>query len=99
MISMMNTYDTIRTSLHFNKFVVGELLFVEYKCPIEQEAAGVWTSMDYFVHVLSGKKTWRTTDGTWTAEKGQTLFFKKRRRGRLPGLQRRFLRFGLFRFG
>ncbi|HKX51532.1 MAG TPA: AraC family transcriptional regulator [Candidatus Binatia bacterium] len=77
MIPMMNTYDTIRTSLHFNKFVVGELLFVEYKCPIEQEAAGVWTPMDYFVHVLSGKKTWRTTDGTWIAEKGQTLFFKK----------------------
>jgi hypothetical protein len=31
MIPTMNTYDTIRTSLHFNKFVVGELLFVEYK--------------------------------------------------------------------
>jgi AraC family transcriptional regulator, exoenzyme S synthesis regulatory protein ExsA len=77
MFPMMNTYDTIRESLHFNKFVVGELLFVEYKCPIEQEAAGVWTPMDYFVHVLSGRKTWRTTDGTWTAEKGQTLFFKK----------------------
>ena len=27
--------------------------------------------------MLSGRKTWRTTDGTWTAEKGQTLFFKK----------------------
>jgi hypothetical protein len=43
MIPMMNTYDTIRTSLHFNKFMVGELLLVEYKCPIEQDAAGVWT--------------------------------------------------------
>jgi AraC family transcriptional regulator, exoenzyme S synthesis regulatory protein ExsA len=77
MIPMLNTYDTIRANLHFNKFEVGELLFVEYKCPIEQEAAGVWTPMDYFVHVLSGKKTWRTTDGTWVAEQGQTLFFKK----------------------
>ena len=77
MIPMMNTYDTIRENLHFNKFTVGELLFVEYKCPIEQEAAGVWTPMDYFIHVLSGKKTWRTTDGTWIAEKDQTLFFKK----------------------
>jgi AraC-like DNA-binding protein len=27
--------------------------------------------------VLSGRKTWRTPDGTWTAEKGQTLFFRK----------------------
>jgi hypothetical protein len=77
MNSMMNMYAEIRANLHFNKFVVGELLFVEYKCPIEQEAAGVWTPMDYFVHVLSGRKTWRTTDGTWTLEKGQTLFFKK----------------------
>ena len=77
MIPMLNTYDTIRESLYFNKFTVGELLFVEYKCPIDQDVAGIWTPMDYFVHVLSGKKTWRTTDGTWTAEKGQTLFFKK----------------------
>ena len=77
MTPMMNMYDTIRANLHFNKFSVGELLFVEYKCPIEQEAAGVWTPMDYFLHVLSGRKTWRTTEGTWTAEKGQTLFFKK----------------------
>ena len=77
MTPLMNMYDAIRANLHFNKFTVGELLFVEYKCPIEQEADGVWTPMDYFVHVLSGRKTWRTTDGTWTAEKGQTLFFKK----------------------
>ncbi|HWO41991.1 MAG TPA: AraC family transcriptional regulator [Candidatus Eisenbacteria bacterium] len=77
MMPMLNTYETIREGLQFNKFVVGELLLVEYKCPIEEEAAGVWSPMDYFVHVLSGKKTWRTTDGNWTAEEGQTLFFKK----------------------
>jgi len=53
------------------------LLFVEYTCPIDQKSAGVWTPMDYFVHVLSGRKTWRTTEATWTLEKGDTLFFKK----------------------
>jgi len=37
---------------------VGELLFVEYKNPIEQEGAGGCTPMDYFVRVLSGSKTW-----------------------------------------
>ena len=74
---MMNMYATIRDNLHFNKFAVGELLFVEYKCPIEQDAVGVWTPMDYFVHVLSGKKTWRTTEGSWTLGQGGTLFFKK----------------------
>src|SRR3712207_8641923 len=45
MIGMLNTYDTIRESLHFNKFTVGELLFVEYKCPIDQDVAGVWAPM------------------------------------------------------
>ena len=74
---MLNTYDTIRNSLHFNKFTVGELLFVEYKCPIAQDVAGIWAPIDHFVHVLSGRKTWRTIDGTWIAEKGQTLFFRK----------------------
>ena len=38
MTTLMNRYDEIRANLHFNKFVVGELLFVEYKCPIEPEA-------------------------------------------------------------
>jgi hypothetical protein len=37
---MMNMYDVIRDNLHFNKFAVGELLFVEYKCPITERRAG-----------------------------------------------------------
>lgn len=74
---MLNMYEEIRASLHFNKFEIGEMLLVEYKCPIEDESAGIWTPMDSFLHVLSGKKTWRTTQGSWTAEKGQTLYIKK----------------------
>lgn len=46
MSPMMNMYDDIRGNLLFNKFTVGELLFVEYKCPLEQETAGVWTPME-----------------------------------------------------
>lgn len=74
---MLNTYETIRDGLHFNKFVVGDELFVEYKCPIDQDAAGVWTPVDCIIHVLSGRKTWRTPEGSLTAEKGQTVYFKK----------------------
>lgn len=77
MTPLINMYEIIRSNLHFNKFTVGELLFVEHTCPIEQESAGVWTPMDYFVQVLSGRKTWRTTEATWTLEKSDTLFFKK----------------------
>jgi len=74
---MQNLYETLRSSLHFNKFEIRELLFVEYTCPLEDEAFGIWTQSDYLVHVLSGQKTWRTTQGSWTIAAGQTLYIKK----------------------
>jgi AraC-like DNA-binding protein len=74
---MQNIYETLRSTLYFNKFEVGELLFVEYRCPIEEENLGLWSQYDYLIHVLSGQKTWRTTRGTWTVSAGQTIFFKK----------------------
>ncbi len=74
---MQNIHETIRSSLYFNKFEVGKLLFVEYSCPIEDESSGIWSQSDYLVHVLSGKKTWRTTQGRWTVYGGQTLYIKK----------------------
>ncbi len=74
---MINMYDEISSNLSFNKFEIGDMLFVEYKCPFEDESAGIWTHMDSFIHVLSGQKTWRTTQGSWTAKTGQTLFIKR----------------------
>jgi len=74
---MLNFYDRIRTEKQFNKFQIGDILFAEYTCPIEDKTFGIWTPSDYLVHVLTGKKTWHTTSGSWSAEAGQTLFFKK----------------------
>ncbi len=74
---MLNVYKLIQTGLHYNKFEVGELLFVEYTCPIEDESLGVWTPSDYMLHVLSGKKGWRSMNQSWTAEAGQTFYVKK----------------------
>ena len=59
---MLNVYDTIRSGLHYNKFKVGELLFVEYTCLIEDATLGIWTPSDYLLHVLTGKKEWRTLE-------------------------------------
>jgi AraC-like DNA-binding protein len=56
---------------------VNELIFVEYTCPLEDESAGTWSHLDYVVHVLSGKKTWRTSEGSWSVSKGQTIYVKK----------------------
>lgn len=74
---MQNLYDRIRSDLQFNKFEVGDLVFVEYSCPLENKAEGIWTQSDYLIHVLSGKKTWRTPLGRWTVTPGETLYIKK----------------------
>lgn len=74
---MLNLHETIRSSPHFRKFEIGDLLFAQYTCPLEQDETGIWTTMDYVVHVISGRKTWRTIDGSWEARTGDTLFFRK----------------------
>lgn len=74
---MNNLYDDIRQSPTFNRFEIGELLFAEYTCPLEAKLFGIWTEHDYLVHVVAGRKTWHTPDGSWTVGEGQTLFFKK----------------------
>jgi len=73
----VNMYQEIRASLHFSKFEFGDMLFAEFTCPFEDPTVGIWTPMDSFAHVLQGRKTWRTTQGSWTAEQGQTLYIKK----------------------
>jgi len=74
---MINLYEDIKSKEHYNKFEIGGLLFAEYKCPLEEKFVGIWTHTDYLVHVVTGKKTWHTTDGSFTAEAGQSLYFKK----------------------
>ena len=74
---MINLYEDIKSKKHYNKFEIGELLFAEYKCPLDEKFVGIWTHTDYLVHVVSGKKTWHTTTGSYTAETGQSLYFKK----------------------
>lgn len=74
---MQNLFEIVRDSLHFNKFELDNVLCVEYTCPLEDEWMGVASQTDYIVHVLSGKKTWRSIDGEWVMEAGQTLYVKK----------------------
>jgi AraC-like DNA-binding protein len=75
--AMQNIYETIKAGLHFNKFELDELLFVEYTCPIPDEESGIWTQTDYIIHVLSGEKSWRTLEGLVTVKAGDTVYIKK----------------------
>jgi len=72
-----NLFENIRDSLVFNKFTLNNLICVEYKCEVEDEQSGIYTQSDYLIHVLSGKKSWKTIEGEWSVVAGETLFVKK----------------------
>jgi len=74
---MRNIYDVLKAEIHCNRFVLNDAVCVEYVCPIENEHLGIYAHSDYIIHVLSGKKTWRTLHGEWVMETGQTLYAKK----------------------
>ncbi|MDG1432524.1 MAG: AraC family transcriptional regulator [Saprospiraceae bacterium] len=74
---MQNLYDVIKDSLYFNKFLINDLICVEYTCPLENEHVDIFTQYDYIIHVLSGRKTWKTIHGEWKLEAGETLYVKK----------------------
>jgi len=74
---MKNFFETVKNGLQFNKFLLEDLLFVEYSCPVGEEEFPIWSQRDYILHVLSGKKSWSTLDGTITAKAGDIVYVKK----------------------
>lgn len=74
---MRNLFENLKSDLHYNKFVLDELMGVEYSCPIPDEELGIWAQTDYVLHVLSGKKSWRTLKETVEVNAGQTIYVKK----------------------
>jgi len=74
---MLNLHEAVRTKSSVNKLEIGDFLFAEYTCGIGEEKVGIWAQTDYLVNVVTGLKTWETTDGVWAAKRGDSLFFKK----------------------
>jgi AraC family transcriptional regulator, exoenzyme S synthesis regulatory protein ExsA len=72
---VVNALEGIRSDPTARRFEIGELLFAQFSCPPEE--VGIWTQMDYLMHVLSGTATWKTAFGTESAKTGETIFFKK----------------------
>lgn len=74
---MQNLFENLKSGLQYNKFLLDELMGVEYSCPIPDEELGIWAQTDYILHVLSGKKSWRTLQGTVEVNTGDTVYIKK----------------------
>ena len=74
---MLNALEAIRSDPAAKIFEVGGLVFAQFTCPAHEQPLGIWTQTDHFVHVLSGKSTWKTPAGICCATAGETMFFKK----------------------
>lgn len=74
---MLNLYDYIIKDRLFKKLEVNDLLFVEYKCMIEELQTGYWTHLNYFAYVLGGKKKWQTSDKEFIVADGEAIFVRK----------------------
>jgi AraC-like DNA-binding protein len=74
---MQNVYNDIMGDMSYNKFVIGDLLFVEYTCPITEDIWSVWTQTDFIIHVLRGKKKLWTGSEEWMILEGDTVYVKK----------------------
>ncbi|PHN05120.1 helix-turn-helix domain-containing protein [Flavilitoribacter nigricans] len=74
---MLDLHGYLKESNDFKKLQINELLFIEYKCLVQEVKAGIWSDANYFVFVTSGKKMWRSIYNDYVVEAGDSLFVKK----------------------
>jgi len=74
---MNNVYDFVSNSNLFKKFEVNDLLFVEYKCLFPENKIAYWTSSNYFIYVLGGRKRYVSGNNEYMIEAGEGIFIKR----------------------
>src|SRR5688572_1565474 len=74
---MPNIKDFILNSPHVKKIEVDKLLFVEFKCPSDEERTHVWCDNNFFAHALSGSTVLKTPTQEYTLNTGDSAFAKK----------------------
>ena len=74
---MNNVYDFVTNSNLFKKFEVNDLLFVEYKCLFPENKVAYWTSSNYFIYVLGGRKRYVSGNHEYVFEVGDGIFIKR----------------------
>lgn len=74
---MVNIQDYIITSGLFKTFEIDDLLFVEYKCLIDEPHSEIWAHSNYLAYVLGGEKKWKTPENEIKVGTGEALFVKK----------------------
>lgn len=76
-MAVPNYVDLVRTHPGFNRLEIGDLLFAEYTCPVNDRFFKKWSHLDCVVHALVGRKVWHTQNGSHTLRAGETMLVKK----------------------
>ncbi len=74
---MINIQDFIANIGMFKKFSVDELLFVEFKCPIEDPRTVLWCNNNFFGFILNGQTMLKTPRNEYRLNSGDCFFVKK----------------------
>ncbi len=74
---MNNIQDFIAYSNMFRIFKVDELLFAEFKCPVEASSDNVWCDNNFFAFILTGETLVKTPQNQYPMLAGDCVFARK----------------------
>jgi AraC family transcriptional regulator, exoenzyme S synthesis regulatory protein ExsA len=74
---MINMQEFIEKSPFAKKISVDDLLFSEFKCPLDEEKSNIWWHNNFFAHVLTGETVLKTPKGEYVLKPGDSAFAKK----------------------
>jgi AraC-like DNA-binding protein len=74
---MINIQEFIEKSPFAKKISVDDLLFAEFKCPMDEKKSNIWWHNNFFAHVLTGETVLKTPRGEYVLRSGDSAFAKK----------------------
>ena len=74
---MINMQEFIEKSPFAKKISVDDLLFAEFKCPLDEKKSNIWWHNNFFAHVLTGETVLKTPRGEYVLKPGDSAFAKK----------------------
>lgn len=74
---MDSFFDFIREHPGVKRLRVRDLLLAEYQCPLAETRYDIWSHCNYFIYVISGRKSWLTRSQTIVVQQGDCLFVRK----------------------
>jgi AraC-like DNA-binding protein len=74
---VVNVQDFIEKTPFAKRIVVDELLFAEFRCPMEEGKSSIWWHNNFFAHVLLGQTVLKTPRQEYVLKAGDSVFAKK----------------------